>query len=95
MADVYCASCGEPWYTDHLRHELPYEVGDWTGWNGQVPLDLIREKLEKLGWKFGSSAVVVLECPCCEANGILPDADTRKGLYSMIGQVLEGDEDTM
>jgi hypothetical protein len=52
--DVHCCNCGEPWDQYHLRHELA----------GMTP-----EELTADGWRFGTSRLVVLHCPCCPKDG--------------------------
>ncbi len=61
-------------------------------WTGRLT-DFWREQFAELGWKFGTSVVVVLTCPCCKDQEALPDADERTEARTMLGELLEGDED--
>ena len=77
--DVHCCNCGEPWDQYHLRHDLA-DIG---------PEDLVAE-----GWKFGSSRLVVLHCPCCPQDGSrLPDAEQRAAITQDLADLLGDDED--
>jgi len=76
--DVHCCNCGEPWEQYHLRHEIS---------------DTPPDELKAEGWKFGSSRLVVLHCPCCPANGGLKDADERAGITQDLADLLGDDED--
>ena len=80
--DIVCPSCGEPWDTDYLRHEL------WKEWDipGEAisafmergcrfegPKDPAREAARLEGWAFaGNSLLAVTRCPSCPNHaGIL------------------------
>jgi hypothetical protein len=79
--DVHCCNCGEPWDQYHLRHEL----ADMTP--GELTAD---------GWRFGTSRLVVLHCPCCPKDGVaLPDAEDRKQATQQIAELLGDDEDDL
>ena len=77
MADVRCATCGEPWGVDYLLHDLIHEVEEneqrarefVRQYQGIVPRDHpMRSSLESLGWKFGKAMTNVLQCACCEVK---------------------------
>lgn len=77
--DVHCCNCGEPWDQYHLRQDLA---------------DVPRRALIAEGWKFGSSRLVVLHCPCCRRNGNrLLDADQRAAITQELADLLGDDED--
>ena len=77
--DVHCCNCGEPWDQYHLRHELR---------------DIGPEELAAEGWKFGSSRLVVLRCPCCPEDGHrLLDAEERAAITQELATLLGDDED--
>lgn len=84
--DVHCCSCGEPWDSNYLMHELPYELGteDWvkTFWytDGEFKglSNLTRQAAKEQGWKFGSSIFSILECACCPENPILNKEKSKK-----------------
>ena len=77
--DVHCCNCGEPWDQYHLRHEIA---------------DLDAKQLASEGWKFGSSRLVVLHCPCCPEDGNrLLDADERAAITQELATLLGDDED--
>ena len=77
--DVHCCNCGEPWDQYYLRHDLA---------------DVPRKLLIAEGWKFGSSRLVVLHCPCCPRNGSrLLDADQRAAITQELAALLGDDED--
>ena len=77
--DVHCCNCGEPWDQYYLRHEL----GDATA-----------DELATEGWKFGSSRLVVLHCPCCPKDGTgRPDAKERSRIVQDLAQLMGDDED--
>lgn len=91
--DVYCATCREPWDTYHLRHDEPWEYGDWTGWSGEIPLRLWRDRAGKAGWRFGSSVLVIYHCPACPT-----DAETNEELGATrdtLADLLGDDEDAI
>ena len=77
--DVHCCNCGEPWDQYHLRHDLA---------------DCSPEELADDGWKFGSSRLVVLNCPCCRsARRRQADADERASIVQELADLLGDDED--
>lgn len=80
--DVSCCNCGEPWDQYFLRHELEDQAKE-------DPASLTAD-----GWRFGTSRLVVLHCPCCPQDGsCLPDAQDRARGAQTIANLLTGDED--
>lgn len=103
MADVYCATCREPWDTYHLIHDLIHEVeGDpaaarkWVAENkGMLPQGGVRESLALMGWEFGRTMVNVLKCPSCESKitATHPDVGVslaREALEDILGPDVDG-----
>lgn len=103
--DIQCAHCGEPWNIDHLRHELPHEIGFTTraddltlpsAYLDGKPNPLMLERLTCYGWRFASGRMyTVLRCPCCPSNGPLPDARDRMGDRRLLADLLGDDEDEL
>lgn len=91
MGDVHCSNCGEPWDAWGLRHDLPWDYGDWTGYPGQVPLKLWREKAAEDGWVFGNSVLTVLRCACCPKE----DQAATDPLKEAAETLLSDDEDAL
>ena len=97
MSDVCCASCGEPWNTYYLRHELPCEVqatvADCRAYRAEHGINVTEEMRAALrdhaGWEFGATFLNVRRCACCPAEAagaICPEADVAE-------QLLAGDAD--
>jgi hypothetical protein len=75
-----------------MKRASPPKPPSTEQWTGQLT-DFWRAQFAELGWKFGTSVVVILTCPCCKDQEALPDADERAELRTMLGELLEGDED--
>lgn len=103
--DIQCAYCGEPWNTDYLRHELPYEVGFTSraddlalpsAYLSGKPNPVMLERLTADGWRFACGRLcAVLRCPCCKGNGPLSDARNRTGDRRLLADLLGDDEDAL
>jgi hypothetical protein len=104
--DVTCATCREPFDQYHMRHDaiwetdLPESVKRHVSNNGTtLNFPGVREALARDGWKFGSSVLAILECPCCKANAEHngdPDSEdvaNRKMQRSVLADLLGDDED--
>ena len=97
--DVHCTTCGEPWDTDHLRHDAIYETDldpaeakAWTGLSLKFKLqDRYREKFKAVGFEFGGSILNVLRCPACPKEA-KPDPG-KAALKAGIAEILGDDED--
>ena len=89
--DVKCLSCGEPWDQYYLRHEVVYEVCDDPEPEPELELDAYREALASEGWIFGSTILVVKQCPCCPDDASL---DTERAeAYEIVADLLGNDLD--
>jgi hypothetical protein len=84
--DVFCATCGEPWDSDHLRFDevwewdLPEEIAHDFIRNPRFsePDDRVRLAAERAGWKFaGNSPMAIVCCPSCKGHTALTDAGDR------------------
>jgi hypothetical protein len=103
MTDVYCAKCGEPWDTAHLRDDAIWEAIDqnllntasFNNWDGTLRDTKIAEAFSKLGWVFARSIYAILQCPDCKPDNVLPDADERIGMVSILAELMEGDDDAL
>lgn len=106
MGDVYCATCREPWSSYHMRHDaiwetdLPESIKKHVSENGtSLNFPGVREALKKDGWKFGSSILAILECPCCpkqKEEGTVEEAEKieeRKMKRIVLADILGDDED--
>lgn len=106
MSDVYCANCGEPWDTYHLRHDEPYEhIPSAPGLEpsylkdiastGRVPnVAWIRESYTRAGWVLaGWSVFAVLRCSSCRDNAPVPDSAERAARAVAVVSVLGNDAD--
>ena len=106
MGDVYCATCREPWDAYHMRHDaiwetdLPENIKKHVS-EGGTTLNFpgVREALLKDGWKFGSSILAILECPCCKGQteeGTEEESEAikdRKMKRMVLADILGDDED--
>lgn len=73
--DIQCPTCGEPWDSDHIRHDEAHEwnldaselaeilkIGRFAG-----PDDRIREAARAAGWEFATDSLLsFIQCPCCK-----------------------------
>ena len=99
--DVHCTTCGEPWDTDHLRHDAIYETDlaheEAQAWGKCSPKERLsrrfREKFREAGYEFGPSILVVMRCPCCP-KGAKPDPD-KAALKTELAGLLGDDEDVL
>lgn len=102
MADVCCASCGEPWNTYYLRHELPCEVqatvADRRAYRAKHGINVTEEMRVALrdhaGWEFGATFLNVRRCACCPAEAVgarRPEADAAEHLLAGDADGLENE----
>ena len=97
--DVRCATCGEPWDVDHLRHDAIFDIGlsseEAEAWKAQPPTLKLspryRERFRAAGWEFGASIITVLRCPCCPKDAV-PDPE-RVQPKSALERLMGEDED--
>ena len=94
--DVHCTTCGEPWDTYHLWHEVIHETGlseeQAENWNSlpraEKLNDSYRKQFRGVGWEFGRSVINVVRCPCCP-KGATPNPDrlrTKAALEDLLGE---------
>jgi hypothetical protein len=98
--DVHCSTCGEPWDTYHLRHDLIFETelgaGEAESWCSLPSAEKLsvryRNKLQEAGWDFGSTMINVIRCPCCPKGAIgNPDRiQTKSALEKLLGEDEDG-----
>lgn len=107
--DIKCATCKELWEHFYLLNDLPWEV--WDGEEGSKSEDLVkkflnsnkgsipkemRSALKNERWVFGRTIVCILECCCCEDNGLYEkdeDISLRKELFLTTEELLGNDID--
>lgn len=98
--DIRCSTCGEPWDTYHLQHDVIYETdlnfNEMEHWRTLSPrLQLqphYREKFATLGWRFGQTILNVVHCPCCPQNAT-PNEETvaiKAALEDILGDDADG-----
>lgn len=61
-------------------------------WEGKLT-PFWREQFKARGWEFGGSIYVVLRCSCCKVGKELDNAEERRQMRSIVGELLEGDDD--
>ena len=97
--DVHCSTCGEPWDTDHLRHDAifetdldPAEAKAWRSLSAKERLSpRYREKFRAAGYEFGGSILDVMRCPCCPKSA-KPDQE-QAAFKAALVELLGDDED--
>lgn len=97
--DVHCSTCGEPWDTYHLQHDVIYETdlnfNEMEHWRTLSPrLKLqprYREKFASLGWRFGQTILNVISCPCCPKDAT--PTEEIMAIKAALEDVLGDDED--
>lgn len=106
MADVTCATCGEPWEAYYLQHDLIHEVADpslaqlWKTLlsDGKNPLrdkefgPKFREALEADGWVLvGNSILALARCSCCPKD--METNEEKAAIKRELVTMLGDDED--
>jgi len=99
--DIYCATCGEPWDTEHLRQDLIYDVGahedEAEHWLKVPQKDRLspfyRDLFRSEGWEFGSSLFDIRRCSACPEGASLDPE--RASLRTMIVDLYGDDEDAI
>lgn len=99
--DIHCPTCGEPWDSDHMQFDEPYEwdapfIEQFVAYGSRFsgPGDIVRLAAEKAGWQFATNSVLSFtRCPACEKCTPLRDAAERRAKAEVIAQAPDSDDD--
>lgn len=103
MLNIYCARCGEPWDTDHIRHDELWgaisddliTMEDLENWDGSLTNEKVAKAFSERGWIFSRSIYAVIGCPHCKRKTPLPNYQERIGMVTLLAELYIGDEEAM